>query len=528
MENLFLKEMRQGAGSAYTANGAISYASVGSVLADQFGKAGSARNRELADVFTDQTNLWNENNLSGLTFPFYLRMITRKTHLFNDNLTDKVQMGQGAKDESFKRLLWLAYYQPDTFYKNLWLLPLIGSWKDLWVLMYMDNSNYLNRNKFYELIAEGINDPYHSNLIKKYLPRIRSNKKCSTDWAKKTNQFAKEFISFVGWTAKEYRIFKSSGTAHTFQQYMCHGLYDKLNFNCIPGRALFNLSKNNGEFFNRHNLYDKYITWIKNQPTVKFTGYVYELVKQVKYNTSLLQKLTLDKQFDGLIELAKKDNNRISENVWVLLDTSGSMSCTIPGTDITCSNIANSLAVYFATLNQGAFHKSVLAFDSTSKLYNLSGSFTEMLSNLPYVGCGGTNFQGAIDEIIRVRKNNPNIPLSDYPKVLIAVSDMQFNPAGNNFETNYMLMKKNLYSEFPKDFVDDMKFIWWHVCARYKDFPSTIDHPGTYNISGFDGSIINLLLGTDANTSENTNTHSSIEEIISKALSQEVLLQLTL
>ena len=293
------------------------------------------------------------------------------------------------------------------------------------------------------------------------------------------------------------------------------------------------LIKNDGKFFKKHGLYDKYVNWIKEQPVAKFTGYVYELGKLCPArNTSgikplsLLQKLTIDKQFDGLIELAKKNDGGLKGNIWCCLDTSGSMNRAIRRTNVKCCDIANSLAVYFSTLNEGAFHKCVLSFDNTSKFYKLSGSFTDMMSNLPYVGCGGTNFQGAIDEIIRVRKANPNIPLTDYPKTLLVVSDMQFNPVGLNERTNYEHMIERLKVAFPSDFVDEMKFIWWHVTSNYTDFPSTLEHSGTYNISGFDGSIITLLLGGDATNDKKGSP--SIEELIEKALSQEILLQVNL
>lgn len=51
MENLFLKETLT---NARTENGAVSYASFGSELMNQFGKAGAYRGRALVDVFTEQ------------------------------------------------------------------------------------------------------------------------------------------------------------------------------------------------------------------------------------------------------------------------------------------------------------------------------------------------------------------------------------------------------------------------------------------------------------------------------------------
>ena len=121
-----------------TENGALSNSSTGDRLVDQFGKAGAYRGRSFEEVFADQSALWGENPLNALKLPFYLRMVTRKAKTYDGKSTETVQKGQGNKDESFKRLLWIASYHPDSFYKNLWLLPIVGSWKDLWYLLYLD------------------------------------------------------------------------------------------------------------------------------------------------------------------------------------------------------------------------------------------------------------------------------------------------------------------------------------------------------------------------------------------------------
>ena len=125
--NQFVKVNTRGAGSALTENGALSYATTGSELIDQFGKAGTARGREIGVVWTEQGTLWAEDALSALRFPFYLRLITRQVTLSDDKKTESVQKGQGARDEAFKRLLWIAKYHPTEFYQNLWVLPLVGS-----------------------------------------------------------------------------------------------------------------------------------------------------------------------------------------------------------------------------------------------------------------------------------------------------------------------------------------------------------------------------------------------------------------
>ena len=541
-ENMFLNEITRGKGTAFTENGAASYASLGTVLLDQFGKAGTNRGRDIEVVFHEQSDLWNENPEMALKFPFYLRMITRQTKLFDDKKTEKVQKGQGARDEAFKRLLWIEKYHPDKFYQNLWILPLVGSWKDIWVMLSM--SKNAKKEEYFKVIAEGINDSYHKDLVKKYMPRIRSTKKCTTDWAKASNALAKEFANFAGWSYEDYRHFKSTGEAHAFQKYICAGLYNKINWNAIPGKALLNLVS--GKFLDNHGLTKSYEAWLEKQPVAKFNGYVYEFAKKLRncYGLSTVNKvteMTIDKQFANLIETAKKDEGGIKGNVWVALDTSGSMSTYVNGVDLMAVEIAKSLAIYFATLNEGAFHNYIMGFDDRAWLHKLTGeSFTEKwFGSMPRVGSGGTNFQSVIDEIIRVKKANPEIPESDFPQTIIVVSDMQFNPSNSyswsrncpsqaEVDTNYKACVKKLRNAgFSEEFLKNWKMVWWYCVNRTtNDFPSNMDCPGTYMFSGFDPAIVTLLLSgeqtvIDEKTGEKRNP--TMEEMVEMALTQEIL-----
>lgn len=540
MSNAFIKAntLGTGANGARTENGAISYSTIGSNLLDQFGKAGVYRGRNIGDVWTEQANLWAEDPESALRFPFYLRMITRQANIVGGGKTEKVQRGQGAKDESFKRMLWIAKYHPDEFYRNLWVLPIVGSWKDLWVLMSFDGADYLDHEKFFKVIAEGINDPNHKDLVKKYMPRIRSNSKCTTDWAKSTNALAKEFANFAGWSYPEYREFKSTGKAHEFQKVICSGLYSEINWNTVPGKALLNLVS--GKFLNNHGLSDAYVAWLKTQPVAKFNGYPFELGRKVRGypygGPDLATKVTIDKQFMGLIETAKKDGGAIKGNVLCGLDNSGSMTwITLDNAGTMPLDVCLSLGVYFAELNTGAFHNVVASFDNVSRLMTMTGdSFCDRLNYLRSKcdGYGGTNFQSLIDLIVDTRKKNPNMPLEDFPQTLLVVSDMQFNPAGygrsfgtTSEQSNYEAAKRKLSSVFPKEFVDDFKIVWWYCSNRpTSDFPSTMEHGGTYMISGYDGAIISFVLGGEQKVDENGKVvQPTMEEIVQSALNQEAL-----
>lgn len=541
-KNMFLSALTSK--DCYTENGALSNSSTGSALIDQFGKAGNYRGRIYTDVFNEQSLIWDENAELALRFPFYLRLITRKTKINNNNVTEKPQSGQGARDESFKRLLWIAQNHPEQFYNNIWLLPIVGSWKDVWTIMYLDitlNLNVVNHEVMFTLLAQGMKLGEHVELIKKFMPRIKSGSKCTTEWTKTTNKLAKEFADFMAWSYADYNKFKASGTAHEFQKLMCSKQYDKINWNLIPGRALSLISSS--KFLENHSLTQKYEEWLMEQPVAKFTGYAFDLAKIYrKYNqydwynknkNSMPShvRMTLNKQFEQLLALGK-ENGAIKGNVWCALDTSGSMTA-LTSAGVSALDVCVSLGIYFSSLNEGSFNKKVIMFDSTSRVKQLSGDFCDMMSQVPMNAMGCTNFGSVCDEIVRIRREHPEIPLEEFPTTLLVVSDMQFNACNRSYDynkhtwveetSNYDDAKRKLAEAFPQEFVDNFKFIWWDCISRKGDFPATMNDGGAYFFSGFDGNINTTLLGGNM-PQKKDGTAPTMEEVVNAALSQEILL----
>lgn len=510
----------------YTENGAVSNSTTGNGILDYFSKSGAYRDRPIEQVYADISRMYAESPLITLQVLFYLRMITRKEKGFLPTLD--TQRGQGARDEYRKAISWLAKNQPKVLYDNLWLMPVVGCWKDLW---HEDLIDVLDRTQVIELINRGLGDSYNKDLLSKYLPKIRSKSNTSTPRHAKLNLFARQLCKDLGWSERDYRKFKSRGIAHTWQQNSCKGLYNNIDFNKISGKALFLLANHRSKgdkktFIERHGLVEKYTKWIDSKPVAKFTGYVYELGAKAKRvsDLSIAEKKTIDKQFDGLLQTAKDNKNRLNENIWCALDTSASMTSSVVK-GITALDICVSLGVFFSSLNEGAFKDNVIMFDNQSRKLALKGSFTDKIQQIysAQVGWGGTNFQSVIDEIVRVRKANPKIPVEDYPTTLLVVSDMQFNPTGTN-ETNH----KTLMRKLREVGLPDINVIWWQVTGRTKDFPSTITDKGTTLISGFDGSVLTLI--TDEGSSKvDPVTGETVRlnpfESMLKALDQEVLRQ---
>ena len=134
---------------------------------------------------------------------------------------------------------------------------------------------------------------------------------------------------------------------------------------------------------------------------------------------------------------------------------------------------------------------------------------------------GSTNFLSVVEEIVRVRKDNPEIPVSDFPETLLVVSDMQFNPTGGR-DTNH----ERMCTMLAEVGLPPLRVVWWWVTSRGGDFPSTVADEGVTMIGGYDGSILTLLLGgEDSTVDEATGEERKLNayENMLKALDQELL-----
>ena len=499
----FINAMNRG--SALTRNGAVSNAGSNDNVLDYFAKCGTYRSREQLDVDMDMAMAWGTDPLLTLKAVFYNRAITRKSKDTLDS-AEEMTRGQGNKDEFIRCVKWMEENYPETLYANLWAIPTLGCWKDLWY----DSAStglfhYINTKHVYRLIKAGMKNSYHAALLAKYLPKIRSSSAVKNDRHRRLNKFAKGLCSYLDISERDYRKFKSSPTflAHKFQRDISAGNWSEIDWNMVPGKALFSLSAKAGKdgktFVERHGLETSYMDWLKKQPVAKFTGYVFELMKAYSENKNAVTKMTVNKQFEGLLEKARTDvsSGLLGKNVFCALDTSGSMGCHIDNNCTTAYDVCVSLGVYFASLNTGAFKNNVIMFDSRSTLLQLPDmTFTDKVDKIrnSSTAWGSTNFQSVIDEIVRIRKANPSIPVEDYPEVLLVVSDMQFCPTGSQ-NSNYEEAMRKLRAVG----LNDMTIIWWCVNSGYStqrnEVPSTIDDAGTVLISGFDGAIVTSILG---------------------------------
>jgi hypothetical protein len=514
-------------------NDALKYSTTGNDFVDQFGKLGSYKEqRSFNDISTDMSTLWTINPYLTVCFVFFIRMITRITSLFDGNKTTTIQRGSGLKHEGIVRMIWLHIYHPDTFWKNIQLFISVGSWKDIIQMLSYDlqyngwNNKALDWNKFGKLLLAGLENPNTSELIKKYLPQIKTNSKCTTLESQADNIIAKWLCSLLfeaGESAKnykQYRLLKSTGTAHQWQQLISQSKHNLIDFNTVHGRALALMVSS--KYLANQGLELKYQEWIESKPIAKFTGYVHELF--AKTPNKKYQIDTLNKQFEGLVETAKK-NAKQDTSLIVVRDTSGSMGSQAPGIKQSCYDIAKALALFFSEmLPNGYFANSWIEFKDTAKMHTWKGSTPyEKWNNDRTSTIGSTNFQSVIQLFCAIKRQG--ISESEFPTGILCISDSEFNPTQLGKTNVKQALISLRLAGFTEDYVSKFKIVLWNLQNTYygrgsgEKFETYGNVNNVYYFSGYDGSIIAFLTGVDGQKTEPKNA----EELFKAAMSQEIM-----
>lgn len=544
-KNNFLHQGMKKSAETFSGNFAKKYDSTGNYFVDQFSQLSKYKTpRDFSEIEKDVSVLWSEDKRKTVLFTFFMRIITRQIKLFDGTKTSTVQRGAGLKHESIMRMLWLYKKDRNIFWKNLPLFISVGSWKDIFQMLSFDlqyhgwDHKILNWDMMFTIIASGLENPNTSNLVKKYLPQIKSNNKCTTIESQANNMVAKWIASklFGGKERKtyvQYRKLKTSGTAHTWQQLISKGKFIDIDFDTVHGRALSLMVSS--KFLENQNLVDKFDEWISSKPIAKFTGFVHELFgkyidEKYIYGSQLInmkpwQIKTLQKQFDGLVETAKK-NAKTETSLIVVRDTSASMTSKGDGTNMMCGDIAKSLALFFSEmLPNGHFSNSWIEFNREAKMHKWIGEnvYEKWINDVSsYIG--NTDFQSVIDLFVEIK--NRGVDENEFPTGILCISDGEFDIASLNKTNVEVVYNKLRDAGFSESYINNFKIVLWDLrnnyyttksSAKFETYGSDIEN--VYYFSGYEPSIIAFLTGIEHQMKEPKNA----EELFEAAMDQEIL-----
>lgn len=556
-ENQFVKEGLKTSTETVSNEGAIKYSTSGNVFVDNFAAISHFKEpRSYADIAKDMELLWSVNPENCVKLILYIRLITRKSVIITNDkeveTLEEVQRGQGLRHESIMRMIWLAINHPKTFSANIRLFIAAGSWKDIITMMSHDlqyngwKDKKLNWNFLSKVILAGLINPNTTHLVRKYLPTIKTNAKCTTLESQADTIIGRYLAAKINpKMAKEnkakaykmYRLTKSEGIAHEWQQLISQELYEEINFGKIAGRALSQLV--GSKFLENHNLVDKYKEWIISQPVAKYTGYVHELFSPLNAHGGLraehiasYKEATINAQFQQLVNIGREGVNSNSR-LLVVRDTSGSMSGKVIGCpSISSYNIGKAMALYFSEFLTGHFANSFAEFSNECELKQWIGNTPcDKYVNDRSEAYGGTNFQSVIDLFIKLK--NKGVPESDFPNGILCLSDGEFaNPLGYTKESANTVSNFNLAIQrlkeagFSKEYVENFKIILWDIPnnfyrlenkVKFEDFA---DAPNFFYLSGYDTSVVSFIL---SGSKLKQKPPKNAEELFKVAMDQELL-----
>ena len=533
VDNQFLFGGAKKAATTRSGNGSVKFSSTGNTFVDQFGMLGKYREpRNYADIAKDCDTLWAENPSNCVKFIVYMRMISRKTNIVGvGTTTETAQSGAELKHEGIMRMIWLSQHSPDAFWNNIHLFLSAGSLKDIIVMLRTDlmfhgwEGRVLNWDRMGRMILSLLENPNTTNLMKKYLPQIKTNNKCKTLESQANNVIAKWLCSLLfgkktntvgGYI--QYRKLKTSGTAHEWQKLISQKQFTRIEFDKIHGRALNLLVRS--KFLNNQGLSDKYSAWISDDNTkeVKYTGFVHELLCELDFNTEKNFEKTVEKQFNELVNKVKGEDENLTSFI-VVRDTSGSMTSPARGTKFSSNAIAKSLALYFSEFLSGTFANHWIEFSNTATLRKWRGSdVASKWKSDGHCSYGGTNFQSVIDLFCQLKRQG--VPESDFPTGILCVSDGEFNPSQLGKTNVQTAMSKLKAAGFSKDYTDVFKIVLWNIPNGFygRDsgckFETFGDVKNVYYLSGYSASNVKFILESKVETAA---------DLFNAAMDQELL-----
>jgi len=439
------------------------------------------------------------------------------------------------------RMIWLYQKDKNVFWANIFLFVAVGSWKDIIQMLKYDieyhgwDNRILDWKSFENMLFAGLGNPKTSNLIKKYLPQIKTRSKCTTLNSQSDTIIGKWIASTLNLDYKGYRKLKTSGTAHAWQQLISQGKHLDINFDTVHGRALALLVS--GKYITNNKLEDKYTAWIESKPVAKFTGYVHELFKDLSGDVggsygkdmNMFQAMTINKQFDGLVELGR--TNAVTESgLIVVRDTSCSMNSIAIGTNMSSNAIGKALALYFSAFLDGKFKDAFIEFSNSATLRTWKGSTAvEKWENDSCEAYGGTNFLSVAMLICEIKEQG--VPEKDFPTGILCVSDGEFDPAALN-KTNVDAFRDSLRNVgFSDEYVENFKIVLWNIANSFygrnsgQKFETHGDVKNVFYFSGYEASTVAFLTGMEGKTSENGEpiVPQNAAELFEAAMDQEVL-----
>lgn len=436
---------------ARTWNGMKALESTLSNTTDLFFKIGASRGKDITKQFE---KAYHEDREMALRVAQWAR---------------DVRGGAGERELFRQTLKFLEANYKDELLNTRILLNAteIGRWDDL--LVFTDTDV---KARVFDMIKNALDNG--NGLCAKWMPR--------------KGPLSIELRQAFGWSPKFYRK-RLVELTQVVETAMCAKEFDSINFSHVPSLAMSRYSKAFGK--NAPDAFTAYKEALKKgDPKVAKVNagavYPYDVVKNARRGDAALA----DEQWKALPNFVG------DAMVLPLVDTSGSMTSPIGGkyepNATSCLDVAVSLGLYLADKNTGPFKDLFLTFSSSPKFQHVKGTLSQKIRQMETANWEmSTDLHKAFDEILKVAVTN-QVADTDMPKVLLILSDMQFNCCrGYDDKAIDMIRRKYEAAGYEAPSV-----VFWNLNAA-DNVPVKFDEKGTALVSGFSPAIMKSVLAAD-------------------------------
>jgi hypothetical protein len=436
---------------ARTTNGMRARKSTAKATVDLFYKIGASRGKNIVGDFTAA---YVENADLALRIAQWAR---------------DVRGGAGERQLFRDILVHLEKRDPDAALALLKKVPEVGRWDDIFVF-----STPALKSAAYTMLGDA----------------LRAGNGLAAKWTPRKGKIAAEIRAFFGMSPKQYRKSLVALTKVVESQ-MCANDWDNINFSHVPSVAARNYKK----AFNRHTpAFAEYVAkLIKGDKTVKVNAdaiFPHEVLKGIAHAYKSFDKTERD---HVKAQWAALPNYVGDASILPIVDVSGSMTCPVGGGGATrCIDVAVGLGLYLADKNKGVFKDTFLTFSSKPELVTLKGDILQKLDQMVASHWEmGTNLHAAMNKILDVAVKG-NVPDSDMPKMLLILSDMQFNACVRHDDSAMQMIER----KFADAGYTVPQIVFWNLNS-HSNVPVAADKTGAALVSGFSPSIMKALLSAD-------------------------------
>ena len=473
-----LKFLKIEANTAYTANGAVSNAGTMSDTLDFFATAGALRNVSDEEITERFIRAFAEDRDIAMKTLFYAR---------------DIRGGLGERRAFRVIIRYLAENYPDTVRKNIANLAEYGRFDDILSLIgtasEAETVAYIRETLEKDMASMQARRPV--SLMAKWLPSVNAS-------SRETVRLAKKIAKAMHMSDASYRRMLSA--LRSYIKILENNLREKdytFEYEKQPSKAMFKYRR--AFIRNDEDRYLDFIKKAKTAPSVMNTSTLtpYDIVSRIvnsrtsdffgrdnfKSSLSAEEKEVLDVTWNAL------ENYVNSDNTLVVVDGSGSMYCSMFA--VKPAAVAESLGIYFAERNKGAFANHFITFSANPRLVKIKGKdiFEKVKYAMSFNECSNTNIEKTFDLILNTAVKN-RLKQKDMPSRLIIISDMEFDSAASDAsKTNF----ENAKAKFRMRGFKLPQLVYWNVNSINRQQPVKMNDRGTILVSGMSPQIFAML-----------------------------------